>query len=185
MSANLALDLGGTCLLQSTLPPNIGTIGSGGFVDAYRSGIMIGQTVDMINADTYCNVLVLGTMVTSGPLLLAVQDSDSTTSGNFTDPTSGLPQFPQFVSSGGQVYIGQSGTGANYGTLGAFVSGQSPLSGFAVAFAFQRKQRYVRVNMQSGFYAGPLQVAVLGNLKYTGSGGGYNWYPGSGTAITV
>lgn len=181
MSANLVVDLAGTCLLQSTLPPNIGTIGSGGFVDSFRSGIMIGQVVDMLNADTYTNLLAFGTAVTSGPLVLQVQTADATTSGSFTDPTSGLPQFPQFLLSGGLLYVGLSGTGANYGTYGAFVSGQAILSGFAVGAAFQRPGRYARVNVLSGFYAGPLQVALVGNLKTTGSGGGFTTSPSSGT----
>lgn len=190
-SANYVIDVGGTCQLNSTLPPNIGTIGSGGFVDSFRSGIMIGQPVDLLNANAACNVIALGTMVTSGPLTLQVQTTDSTSggqgagatlSGNFTDPTSGLAVFPSFFLSGGILNIGQSGNT----TIGVFNSGilsgrESPLSGFAVAAFFQRVGRYARVNVLSGFYAGPLQVGILSQLKTTGSGGGQSQQPGSGT----
>lgn len=181
MSASYLVDLGQTCQIQSTIPPNIGTIGSGGFVDAYRSGIMIGQIVDMMHANTFCNVLAAGTLVTSGPLLLQVQNADATTSGTFTDPTSGLTQMPTPFLSGGLLYIGQSGS-ANVGYFNSgFTSGQAMLSGFGVAAGFQRTGRYVRVNVLSGFFAGPLQVLLVSQLKTTGSGGGFSVSPGSGT----
>lgn len=184
MSANYVVDLGQTCQIQSTLPPNIGTIGSGGFVDAFRSGIMIGQICDLINANSFCNVLAVGTLVTSGPLVLQVQTADATTSGSFADPTSGLAQFPTPFLSGGLIYIGQSGS-ANVGYFNSgFTSGQAMLSGFAVAAGFQRIGRYVRVNILSGFFAGPVQVCVVSQLKTTGSGGGFTFQPGSGS-VTV
>jgi hypothetical protein len=181
MSANLVVDLGNTCLMDNTLPPNTGSVGSGGVVDAFRSGIMIGASVDMLHADTFCNLLVQGYCATSGPLVLQVQTSDTDVSGNYTDPTSGVSQFPTTFQSGGLLYIGLSGNTQPGIFNSGFVSGQAILSGFACAAAFQRLGRFARVNMLSGFYAGPLQVTFISNYKTTGSGGGFSYSPGSGT----
>src|SRR5574342_609473 len=90
MSANLVVDIGGTCWSQPSIPD--GTTGltlSGQF--AGLSGVFIGQIVDLKDTDTLCNVWVTGTAaVNSGNLNIGVQTSDSTASGTFTDPLSGL-----------------------------------------------------------------------------------------------
>jgi hypothetical protein len=180
MSANLIVDLGNTAQLGYTLPNNV-AIGSGGIVDSRLSGISIGQSVDMLNSDTYCNLLVAGICNTSGPLVLQVQTSDSDTSGNYTDPTSGLASFPSSFTSGGLITLGGSGI-VNPGLFNSgFVSGQALLSGFAAAAAFIRNGRFARANVLSGFYQGPLTALFVSNLKTTGSGGGYSPLPSSGT----
>ena len=186
MSASTLIDLGQTCQIQSTLPPTAGTVGSGGVVDSRLSGVMIGQIADMIHANSFCNVLACGTMgvVASGPLVLQVQTSDATTSGSFSDPTSGVAQFPTPFLSGGLLYIGQSGNATVGYFNSGFTSGQAMLSGFGVAAGFQRNARYVRVNVLSGFFAGPLQGLLVCQLKTTGSGGGFSTSPSSG-AVSV
>lgn len=180
MSANLLVDLGNTAQLGYSLPNNV-AIGSGGVVDTRNSGASVGASVDMLHSDTWCNVLVAGICLTSGPLVLQVQVSDSDVSGNYTDPTSGMASIAGPMQSGGLIYLGLSGI-ANPGLFNSgFVSGQSLLSGFAAAAGFTRNGRYARVNALSGFYQGPLTALLVSQYKTTGSGGGFSFAPGSGT----
>jgi hypothetical protein len=174
-SANLAVDINGTCVLGTTIT---GTIQSGG-PPAPASGTVIGASVDLINADTYCNVIVVGNC-SSGQLRVQVQTSDTDTSGNFTDPTSGLAQLPGVFQSGGLLWINSGGLlGGTIGTTG-FVSGQAVTSGFSVANPFQRPGRFARANLLSGDF-GTANVFFLSNLKTTGSGGGFSLSPTSGS----
>lgn len=183
MSANLIVDLGGTAQTY----PTIGSAGTSGGVFA-ASGGYIGLSVDMINSDTYCNINAIGVpFFTSGQLRVAVQTSDSDVSGTYTDPTSGLPQFPTSFQSGGILILNSGGllggtqsvssVGANSGQI---QSGYAFQSGFSVCAAFQRPQagRFVRANVLSGdFFAGQLAVGVISQNKTTGSGGGFSYSP--------
>ena len=187
MSANLLVDLGGTCQLGVTLDPPQAQSG----LISPNSGPLIGQSVNMNNANTACNVLVAGVNYNqSGVLIIQVQTSDSDTSGLYTDPTSGLAQLPGAFSSGGLLWINSGGllngtlnstiqTGASSGSP---ISGQALLSGFAVATFFQRVGTFARANVLSGgFYNGPLTVTFVSQLRTTGSGGGFTFSPGSGS----
>ena len=177
MSANLLVDLANTCQLSQS----IGAAGAGSGISYPASGAIIGDVVDLINANTFCNLWAAGTAVFgSGQLRLQVQVSDSTTSGTFTDPTSGAAQFPTSFQSGGLLWINSGATGG--GVLGAFVSGQAVQSGFMTGGGFIRTGQYARVNVLSGdFYAGRLAAGFVSQLKTTGSGGGFTYSPGSGT----
>lgn len=178
MSANLVVDIGGTCVYQPSLTSGNGVSGQ----VCGLSGVVVGAIVDLVNADTFCNIYVAGLpALTSGNLIIGIQDSNATTSGTFTDPTSGLPQLPTYFQSGGNLWLNSGSTG---GLLGAQVSGQSINSGFIQFAAFQRKQRYARLLFNSGFYVGTLQAGFVTQQRTTGSGGGYSLLPGSG-AINV
>ena len=181
-SANLVVDLGNTCYMQ----PTIGIGGAGSGLIYAASGAVVGAIADMINADTYCNLVAVGNAVfTSGQLRFQVQTADAATSGSFTDPMSGMAaaDLPTAFSSGGILWINSGGTGGSSGGLfGGFVSGQAIQSGFALAAAFQRVGRYARAIVMSGdFYAGTLTASFISQLKTTGSGGGFAFSPGSGT----
>lgn len=173
MSANLIVDLGGTAF---SYPSILGTSG----VLQPASGVVIGQTVDLINANTYTNICVVGQSV-SGQLRVGVQTSDSDTSGSFTDPTSGLPQLPTSFQSGGIIWINSGG--ASNGVLAGVASGYNIASGFTAFAAFQRPHRYARawVPVADVGFNGPGTVSFVGQLKTTGSGGGFTFNPTSGT----
>lgn len=180
MSASYLVDLGNTCLMDTS----IGLGGPGSGIIYAASGAVIGDSVDLLQANTFCNVFFAGNAVfTSGLLRLQVQTCATDTSGSYTDPTSGLPVMPTSFSSGGLIWLNSGGTGG--GLLGAFVSGQAILSGFAGAAGFQRptpQNRFARINVLSGdFYAGTLVAGFISQLKTTGSGGGFTFAPGSGT----
>lgn len=176
MSANLVVDLFNTCQMAFS----------------FRSGILSGETavrigdiVDMLSADTNTQLFVVGRSTGSGPLLVGVQTSPDTTSGNFTNPISGLSQFPGAFRSGGYLIIGSGpATDTRLGIFGSGVSGQIIQSGFVAASHFQRPHRYARVIIGSGLYDGYLQAGFIGNLRTTGSGGGATQSPGSG-AVSV
>lgn len=179
-SANLVVDLGNTCQFGNSQFGWSVTSGLSNLV-AVASGTLIGTSIDMLHSDTFCNMAITG-QSTSGQLRIQVQCSDSDTSGNYTDPTSGLAQFPTIFQSGGIVWINSGGAGG--GIFGAQASGYSLASGFACSAAFQRPQRYVRANVLSETsqqYAGPLTVQFISQYKTTGSGGGFTLSPTSGT----
>jgi hypothetical protein len=196
MSAFLAGDL-----LNSTIAQPSFQAFSGHFVAS--GGLnQVGLSVDMNNADTFCNVLIVGTANTgSGQLRVAVQTADADVSGQYTDPTSGLVQMPTIFESGGIVRLNSGGLlgGTYQGTVSqgpgttapagmVFANSGSPQSGYAiqsgfVVFAgFQRPGRFVRATLVSGdFYDGPLAVGFVSQLRSTGSGGGATYSPGSGS----
>lgn len=182
MSAGLALDLGSTTLAY----PSIIATGAGSGLAFPGSGSLVGGSVDLLTANTFCNVYVGGIELTnqSGQLRVAVQTAPADTSGLYTDPTSGLAVLPTWFSSGGILILNSGGTGG--GTRGAQTSGQSILSGFFEMASFQRPQRYARLVTLSGDlgYAGPLQAGFISNLKLIGSGGGFSPAPSSG-AVSV
>ena len=189
MSASLLVDLGQTCQLQYSFPSRQTQadqgilITSGGAISSL-SGVLIGGTVDLLQSDTYCNLFAMGIGFGSGPLVIGVQTSPDTTSGNFTDPTSGQTAFlPTAFASGGVIIIGSGPTGAS-GFLGTFSSGYSGSiigSGWMAAAAFLRPHRFARAYVASGFYDGTLMVGFISQLRTTGSGGGFAYAPTSGT----
>lgn len=161
MSASLLIDLGNTCSLDDSISPAVG-VGS-----TPASGVIVGVPVDLNNSNSYCNLLVIAGQSLSGQFKVLVQNSDSTTSGTFTDPTSGLAQLPTSFLSGG-VFVVNSG-----GALS---------SGGIVSAAFQRTGRYVRAVVMSGDQNNsPVTAGFVSQLRTTGSGAGYSLSPGSGT----
>ena len=171
MSSSLLVDLGNTCQLAQSITT------SGAFA---ASGALIGNIHNMQNANTFCNVMIAGLPnVGSGQLRIAVQTANATTSGSFTDPTSGLAALPTSFSSGGIIILN---SGALLGgVLSTAASGQHIASGFAVSAGFQRPGVYVRANVLSGdFYNGPLSVTFVSQKRVTSSGGGYTPNPTSG-----
>ncbi len=182
MSANLVVDLFNTCQMMPSLP-GAAALSPSGFFDGL-SGVLVGNSVDLINADTFCNVYVAGNSVTSGPLRVGVQCSDTDTSGLYTDPTSGLQIMPTNFSSGGWLIIGQSGATPGIFNPGDSTSGQFFLSGFLAAAAFLRPQRFARLILGSGFQDGPLQAGFISQYRTVGSGGGFSFSPSSG-AVNV
>lgn len=184
VSANLIVDLGNTAYMYPGHPT----------VTVFpASGAEIGNVLDMIEADTFTNLLLVGKpAINSGQLRVAVQTSDdgrdiSLSSGSFTDPTSGMDltnrPFPTAFESGGILRLNSGGLGT--GLFGAGTSGQYIRSGFIVAGAFQRPHRYVRANLISGdFYFGTFFSAFVGQKHITGSGGGY-WTTSGITPVNV
>ena len=149
-----------------------------------------GRIVDLLHADNNCNMFVTG--FGSGPLELRVQTSDATTSGTFTDPTSGLPAnaFP----IGGRIASG----GIFWANSGLYLSGASspaasvdaaPIfcSGGVQYASFQRPHRYARIWCTSGnasLAAVPFHAGFISQKKVTGASGtaaGFSYSPGSGT----
>jgi hypothetical protein len=148
----------------------------------------VGSIADLLHANTHTQVWVAGGAL-SGPLPVFIQTSDVTTSGDFTDPTSGLPvaNFPLygFVVSGGIFYAnsGLWGSG-NSSPQGLLNSGPLLCSGGIVFASFQRPHRYARLiitsgNASIGAFIG--MAGFIGSKKTTGSGGGFTYAPGSGT----
>lgn len=137
--------------------------------------------VDLIHANTFCNLNVVGQAAgTSGQLRVAVQTADVTTSGSFTDPTSGLNQIPPPFQSGGLLIINSGGI--MNGIYSSGTSGYFVQSGFSAFAAFQRPHRYARAVVLSGdFYWGPLAISFVSQYRTTGSGGGFTLSPGSGS----
>ena len=175
MSANLLVDLYSTCLMQPTLTES--PILSGSLL-APCSGALIGNGVNMINANTVTNLFVCGA-ATSGQLRVAVQCAAADVSGQYTDPTSGLAQLPGAFSSGGILIINSGGLGG--GTLGPTTSGQVISGGFMVSSIFQRTGQFARAILLSGDFGVCSLVGFISNLKVTGSGGGTSQLPQSGT----
>ncbi len=176
-SASLVVDLGNTTIMMPSII-DIPFLSGGGTFPS--SGAVIGSICDLLNANTFCNLFAVGS-TQSGQLRLAVQTSDDTVSGNFTDPTSGLAQLPTSFSSGGVLVLNPSAFSG--GVLSPFTSGNSICSGFFVAAGFQRIGRYARVNaLLDGAvqFGGSLAAGFITNLKTTGSGGGFSFQPGSG-----
>ena len=174
MSANLIVDIGGAGDFKPSVASAVGVAGTP------ASGVIIGAIVDMLHSDTYCNLMVTGGP-TSGPLGVQVQTSDATTSGSFTDPTSGLSQLPTGFSSGGILWV-NSGLWSSGNTPLSSPINNAPLfcSGGVQFGAFNRLGRYARAIALSGTFDAPLVAGFVSQLKTTGSGGGFAYSPGSG-----
>ena len=165
MSANLVVDLSTTVVAE----PSIVTNSGGGPFPC--SGAVVGNAVDLLLANTYCNVFIANGVAASGQLRLAVQTSDTNTSGNFVDPTSGLAAMPSFFQSGGLLWVNSGGANS--------------YSGDVIFAPFLRLGRYARLIALSGdFFNGPFNAGFISQLKTVGSGGGFTFSPGSGT-VTV
>ena len=193
-SANLTVDLGNTTQMGNAL---FGWSQTSGVSNALcvASGTVVSQSIDMLHANTYTNVVITG-QSTSGQLRVQVQTSDQDVSGQYTDPTSGLAQLPGVFQSGGIIWINSGGTGN--GLFGPFTSGQAIASGFCVATALQRPSatpganigggRYIRALVLSeatAQYAGPLTINFLGQFRTTGSGGGASWQPQTNSPTSI
>jgi hypothetical protein len=136
------------------------------------SGAVVGAACDLLHANSFTNLLVVTGLTPSGRLRIAVQTSDSTTSGTFTDPTSGLPSdaFPTDFSSGGILWINSGGAGLFSGTV--------------TGAGFLRPHRYARAIALSGdLFEGGFSASFVGQMKMTGISGfaGYSYSPTSGT----
>lgn len=175
MSASLTIDLGSTTDFRASV-----SVGSG-------SNLTVGEIVDLIDANTYCNVWCAGG-AGSGAIELRVQTSDSTASGTFTDPTSGLAAgaFPTFIASGG-IFFANSGLPGS-GNVGNFAPvAAAPLfcSGGIQFSAFQRPGRYARLLYNSGPFPNYFEAGFVSQRKITGSGAGFSFSPQSGSTISV
>lgn len=161
MSANLIVDIGNTCQYSYSIAP------SAGVAATPASGVIVGDPVNMLHANTFCNLFVTGGPSNSGQFRVAVQTSDSTASGSFTDPTSGLAAFPTSFLSGGILVVN---------------SGNNQQSGVSAFAGFQRPGQYARAIILSGDqYNAPVFAGFVSQKKITGSGGGFTYSPGSGS----
>jgi hypothetical protein len=161
MSATTIVDLGNSVTFFPSVSPDAGV------ASTPASGVIIGGVMDMLHVNNLTNVIVGFGPSTSGQFKVQVQTSDATTSGSFTDPTSGLAVMPTNMLSGG-IYVVNSGNSARSG-------------GFD-SVGFLRPHRYARVNVMSGdLFNAPVTVGALAGRKRTGSGDGYSFSPGSGT----
>jgi hypothetical protein len=168
MSASFVVDLAATTDYQHSV-----SVGSG-------SDLTVGRVVDLLGANSYCNVFVAG-HAGSGVVELRIQTSDAVTSGSFTDPTSGLAALPGWLASGG-VFFANSGLHVSgYSSLTAPVN-NAPLfcSGGVQFAAFQRPHRYARLILNSGAFPNWLTAGFISQKKTVGSGGGFTYSPTSG-----
>ena len=168
MSASLVVDLFNTTL---ALPSITDRQLSGQWPG---SGAVIGNVCDLLYANTLTNVYCASDIALSGQIRIAIQCSDTTASGSFTDPTSGVLANAGLgggtvnVQSGGLIYVNSGGAGL--------------FSGAMTFAAFQRPQRYARAVALSGFlFDGGFQVGFIANLKQTSGQIGSTQSPGSGT----
>ncbi len=166
MSASYVLDLyHATRMVPSITQTNLsGTWNS--------SGVIVGDVVDLLHAHGYCNLLVTTGVSPSGVLRVSVQTSDTTTSGSFTDPTSGLVDFPTDFKSGALLWINSGG--ANF------------YSGNAVSAAFLRPHRYARaLALSGGLFEGGFTATFIEQMHMTGTSGfaGFSLSPNSGVSV--
>jgi hypothetical protein len=171
MSANLVVDLANTCDYDVSLRVISG------------DSTVVGLVVDLLGANTFCNVWAAGN--NSGPLPILIQTSDTTTSGDFTDPTSGLVQMPVNISSGGIFWVNSGLWSSGYSSPAPSVNNAPVFCSGGIQFgAFQRPQRYARLICTSGnasLTAVPFIAGFVSQRKVTGSGGGFSYSPLSGS----
>lgn len=154
MSANLVVDLRNTC--KSVPSINLTSL----------SGVIIGGIVDLKDENTHCQVLITHSVAQSGDLTVAIQESDTTLSGDFVAvEASGTAQWNNPWTSGGQIKVNSGGVG--------LISGQIIFAGF------ERGKRYVRANVNSGLWFGTAggTIGFVSQKKITGSGGGFTMSP--------
>lgn len=178
-SASLVVDLGQTCeYRRSLLAPVSGDVTN------------VGIIVDLMHADTNCNLWLANTLGMSGPIPVLVQTADGTASGDFTDPTSGYPagSFPigGFISSGGTWWVnsGIAWVSGNNGLNAPADAAPLLASGSIVFASFQRPHRYGRLLLTSGNASVTNFLGAAGfisNKRTIGSGGGFSLAPGSGS----
>ncbi len=171
MSANLVVDLGATCDYRASL------------VNApLLSGPAVGEIVDFLGADTYCNLWATTAGPSSGQIAILIQTSDGVASGSFTDPTSGLPRFPTFISSGGIFWVNSGLYVSGWSSIAAPVNNAPQFCSGGIAFgAFVRPHRYARLVGLSGDVGSTITAGFVSNKRTIGSGGGSTQSPGSGT----
>jgi hypothetical protein len=168
VSANLVVDLSATVDCRPSV-----VVGSG-------VNKVIGQVVDLLHADTYCNVYVAGGFG-SGAIEVWVQTSDSTASGTFTDPTSGLAAFPTKVGSGGVLFVNSGLFSSGNQSLSAPVDSAPVFCSGGTDFgAFQRPHRYARLILNSGPFPNAIVAGFISQKRTVGSGGGFTLNPTSG-----
>jgi hypothetical protein len=170
-SAGYVIDLGN----ETFSYPSILNQSGGTFL---ASGALVGQGINFANQNAMCNLHVCGNAIfASGQARIAVQCSDTDTSGTYTDPTSGMPNFPGAFASGGILWLNSGQVSS--GVLNNGASGQGPLtSGFSVCQGFQRPFTFVRAVALSGdFFAGSLTVNFFSQQRSVGSGGGFSTSP--------
>lgn len=163
----------GTSLAGVSLPGSVTVSPSGQLCGL--SGTLVGDYIDLKDGNTNCNIWVAGDgAVNSGGPIIGVQTSPDTTSGNFTDPTSGyaLSDLPSWMSSGGLFRCHASGYPDSVANA---------QSGFIAFGHFVRPHRYARLNFVGGAYVGPIQAGFITNKRTIGSGGGFSYSPGSGS----
>lgn len=171
MSANLVVDLANTVDAPTSLRVISG------------DSTVIGAVCDMLFANTYTNVWVTG--LGSGPLPILIQTSDTTASGDFTDPTSGVAQMPVNIVSGGIFWANSGLYGSGASSPAAPIDSAPVFCSGGIQFgAFQRPGRYARLICTSGnasLTSVPFNAGFAGQKKTTGSGAGFSYQPGSGT----
>jgi hypothetical protein len=169
VSANLVVDLGSTVDRRVSV-----AVGSG-------ANLVVGEIVDFLGANTYCNVFVAGA-AGSGVIEVRLQTSDSTASGTFTDPTSGLAALPTYVASGGAIFVNSGLAVSGFSSMCAPVASAPVFCSGGIEFgAFQRPHRYARLILNSGVFPNALTAGFISNKKFVGSGAGFTFSPTSGT----
>jgi hypothetical protein len=167
VSANLVVDLHATTQHQPSIAADVTN-------NWPSSGPIVGQIVDLLHADTACQLQVVAGGG-SGVVRVKIETSDSTTSGSFSDPVSGYPAFPQWAN------IHSGGLWSSGSPLGPPVDGAPLFCSGGTAFAmFQRPGRYARAVLLSGGLAAPVAVNFISQLKTIGSGNGFTYSPTSG-----
>lgn len=161
--------------------PSLFTAGQVSGLWAGLSGGQIGTSVDLINANGYCNVWVQGTgALLSGRVRFQVQQSDQDVSGTYTDPTIGIlsGDLTNVFTSGCIMTLNPNNSG---GVFSGFTSGQAFLSGFLAFGGFMRGARFVRLNIVSGDQAVmDLSAGFISQAKMTNPTGGFSFQPTSG-----
>lgn len=169
MSANLVVDIGSTCDFR------VSTIQGSG------ANLIVGEIVDLLHADTACNIFVAGG-VGSGAVQLRVQTSDGLTSGSFTDPTSGMVDFPGGLTSGTILTVNSGLPSSGAQSRGSPVDAAPFFCSGGVDFGyFVRPGRYARLIQVSSVFPNPVIAGFVSQKRTTGSGGGFTFNPGSGS----
>lgn len=173
MSASLVVDLGNTCDFRPSV------------IVASGSDLTVGNIVDLLGADTNTQVFVAaGPVGGSGIIEVRIQTADVTTSGDFSEPTSGKPagSFNTKVTSGGVFFTNSGLYASGYSSPSAPVDDAPLFCSGGIDFAhFQRPHRYARLILNSGSFPGPIIAGFLGQKLTVGSGGGFTLAPGSGS----
>lgn len=166
--AGTIVDLGNTTLPAVSGYPNTSIAGAAGVASTPASGVIVGQPVDLLHCNNFCNMAVAGGPSVSGQFRVLIQTADATTSGSFTDPTSGLAVMPTRFLSGGVLVCN---------------SGNAEMRSGGLVFAgFQRTGRYARAIVMSGDqFNAPVTIGFVSQLKTPGSGGGFTYAPTSGS----
>lgn len=162
MSATNLVDLAGLPAPIVSIAPAAG-VGS-----TPASGVVIGGVCDMRYFHNATSLVAFFGPSISGQFRLQVQTSDATTSGSFTDPTSGMPVMPTNFVSGGILVVN---------------SGNAQRSGGVYFGTFLRPHRYCRANiLGSDEHDAPAGASFWAQSRRTGSGDGYTFSPALGTS---